>query len=86
MSATLTWWSLIGFAGQGLFMLRFIHQWWVSERAGKSVQPIMFWYLSIAGAVLTLIYAVAVADLVFTVAGVLQLALHGRNLMLARRP
>lgn len=66
-------------------MLRFVHQWWVSEKAGKSVQPILFWHLSIAGAVLTLVYALAVGDLVFTVAGLLQLALHGRNLVLARR-
>ena len=38
---------VIGFLGQGLFASRFIIQWIYSEKKGKSVIPIQFWYLSI---------------------------------------
>ena len=47
-------WIAIGFLGQALFSARFIIQWLSSEKAGKSVVPLSFWYFSIAGgAVLT---------------------------------
>ena len=39
----------IGFAGQGLFAMRFIVQWLTSEGQGRSVIPIAFWYFSIGG-------------------------------------
>ena len=40
---------IIGFAGQGLFAMRFIVQWLTSEGQGRSVIPIAFWYFSIGG-------------------------------------
>jgi len=43
------WWLLVGFGGQALFMGRFVLQWFVSERARRSVIPVGFWYLSILG-------------------------------------
>ena len=42
-------WLVIGFAGQGLFSMRFIVQWLKSEREKKSVVPLAFWYFSLAG-------------------------------------
>ena len=40
---------IIGFAGQGLFAMRFIIQWLKSEGEGRSVIPLAFWYFSIGG-------------------------------------
>ena len=40
---------VVGFAGQGLFAMRFIIQWLSSEKQAKSVIPLAFWYFSIGG-------------------------------------
>ena len=47
--------------------------------------PISFWYISIIGAVLTLIYAVHIQDPVFIIPQVGGLAIYLRNLVLVRR-
>jgi lipid-A-disaccharide synthase-like uncharacterized protein len=49
---------IIGFAGQGLFAMRFIVQWLTSEGQGRSVIPIAFWYFSIGGGAVLLLYAI----------------------------
>lgn len=78
-------WTLWGVAAQGLFFGRFIIQWWYSEKAKKTVIPDNFWYLSLAGAVMTLIYALVRSDLVFLITGFLQILLYSRNLILAKK-
>ncbi|MEC7238030.1 MAG: lipid-A-disaccharide synthase N-terminal domain-containing protein, partial [Pseudomonadota bacterium] len=40
---------VVGFAGQGLFAMRFIIQWLSSEKQAKSVIPVAFWYFSLGG-------------------------------------
>lgn len=50
-------WSVLGFTGTLFFSGRFLLQWYVSERLGKSVIPVQFWYLSFCGGVLNVIYA-----------------------------
>lgn len=78
-------WTLWGMAAQGLFFGRFIIQWYYSEKAKKTVIPHIFWYLSLAGAVMTLIYAFIRSDLVFLMTGFLQIILYSRNLVLAKK-
>ncbi len=51
-------WILFGFAAQLIFTARFLVQWLASERKGKSYIPVSFWYLSLVGAAMLLIYAV----------------------------
>jgi lipid-A-disaccharide synthase-like uncharacterized protein len=77
-------WLLIGFGGQALFMGRFVIQWLVSERSGRSVIPISFWYLSIAGALVLLVYAMHRRDPVFVAGQGLGVAIYLRNLHLIR--
>jgi lipid-A-disaccharide synthase-like uncharacterized protein len=77
-------WLLIGFGGQVLFMGRFVIQLMVSERSGRSVIPISFWYLSIAGALVLLAYAVHRRDPVFVAGQGLGVAIYLRNLQLIR--
>ena len=54
-------WLGLGLIAQGLFFSRFLVQWMASERAGRSVVPILFWYLSISGATLLLALGVPAA-------------------------
>jgi lipid-A-disaccharide synthase-like uncharacterized protein len=76
---------LFGFAGQFVFMLRFLVQWLVSERRGRSMVPVAFWYLSCAGGLMLLIYAVLREDLVFMAGQSLGLVIYLRNLALIHR-
>ncbi len=78
-------WVLFGFLAQFVFFLRFAVQWWASEREKRSVVPISFWYLSIIGSVMILIYAVKREDIVFITAQFLALFIYLRNIMLHRK-
>lgn len=78
-------WLIVGFLGQALFSMRFLVQWFCSERQRKSVIPIEFWYFSVAGGVTLLSYAVYRKDPVFIVGQVTGLVVYLRNLHLIRR-
>jgi lipid-A-disaccharide synthase-like uncharacterized protein len=80
-------WVLFGFGAQFLFFARFAVQWFVSEQKGKVHVPVAFWYLSLAGGLLTLVYATKRQDIVFMVSQALGIAIYLRNLWLiyARR-
>jgi len=78
-------WVIIGFFGQFLFFMRFIIQWLASEKKGAVVVPVAFWYLSIAGTLVILVYAIHIKDVVFTVAQILSLFIYARNLSFLRR-
>jgi lipid-A-disaccharide synthase-like uncharacterized protein len=78
-------WVAFGLIGQIVFGSRFIVQWVASERKKASYIPIVFWYLSLTGGIITLIYAVHVKDTVFTVSQVGGLIVYVRNLMLINR-
>jgi lipid-A-disaccharide synthase-like uncharacterized protein len=80
-----TVWVSIGLLGQALFAGRFLVQWLVSERTGRSVVPLGFWYLSIAGSAILLAYALHRHDLVFTLGQSFGFLVYGRNLSLIRR-
>lgn len=45
-------WIAVGVAGQGLFALRFLIQWAVTELKRKSIVPASFWYLSLVASLL----------------------------------
>ena len=75
-------WILFGFFGQFVFFLRFIVQWLLSEKKKEVVIPMSFWYLSIAGSVIILIYSIHIKDIVFSTAQVLSVFIYVRNMML----
>ena len=75
----------IGFAGQGLFAMRFIVQWLTSEGRGRSVIPIAFWYFSIGGGTVLLFYAIWRQDPVIICGQGLGLFIYLRNLLLIRK-
>ncbi len=76
---------VFGLAGQALFSARFLIQWLVSEHRKESVIPIAFWYLSLAGGVTLLTYAVLRHDPVFVIGQSAGLVVYMRNVMLLRR-
>ncbi len=51
-------WHVLGVSGAVIFFGRFYIQWFVSERAGRSVVPVVFWYMSGVGSVALLLYGV----------------------------
>jgi lipid-A-disaccharide synthase-like uncharacterized protein len=73
-------WVGVGLFGQGLFSARFIVQWIASERRKQSVVPREFWYLSLAGALITLSYAIYRLDPVFILGYLPGLFVYARNL------
>lgn len=76
---------IIGFSGQGIFASRFIVQWILSEKKGKSYIPIIFWYLSIFGGIGLLIYAIFRKDPVIIVGQLFGIFIYLRNLILIYR-
>lgn len=78
-------WTTFGMVGQVLFTGRFVLQLWYSERAGRPVNPIYFWYLSMAGSVLLFSYAVAQRDPIIILGQSFGIVVYLRNLALIRR-
>lgn len=72
----------VGFTGQLIFTMRFAVQWIASERKRESVIPIMFWYLSIGGSALLLLYAIYRRDPVFVLGQSFGFIVYFRNLYL----
>jgi lipid-A-disaccharide synthase-like uncharacterized protein len=78
-------WLGLGFFAQGLFAGRFVVQWICSERAGKSLVPVSFWYISLVGSLLLLIYAAHQQDPVFILGQSTGSLIYLRNLYLIKR-
>jgi lipid-A-disaccharide synthase-like uncharacterized protein len=57
-------------------------QWLASEKAKKSVMPVAFWFFSLFGGALLLIYAIQRKDPVFIAGQGLGLVVYVRNLWL----
>ena len=72
---------IVGFGGQFLFAMRFIIQWLTSEGAKRSVIPIAFWYFSIGGGTVLLLYAIWRQDPVIICGQGLGLFIYVRNLI-----
>lgn len=82
MIKEINFWLLFGFFAQSLFFFRFLIQWVASEREGRSVIPIYFWYFSLAGGVGLFVYAIHIKDPVFVIGQGLGVFVYVRNLML----
>lgn len=78
-------WVGIGFLGQALFSMRFLIQWFVSERAKQSIVPVAFWYFSVGGGVTLLAYAIYRTDPVFIAGQAGGLLIYARNLYFIHR-
>ena len=82
---TATVWLGVGLLGQGMFFSRFLVQWLASEKAGRSVFPMAFWYLSLSGGALLLAYAIWRQDPVFIIGQTTGAFIYLRNIGLRKR-
>jgi lipid-A-disaccharide synthase-like uncharacterized protein len=78
-------WVAIGFFAQAMFSARFLIQWIASEKAGRSVVPVAFWFFSIAGGSILFLYALYRQDPVFIAGQGAGLFIYFRNLWLIFR-
>ena len=78
-------WLVFGLLGQAAFFSRFLVQWIASERARRSYVPTSFWYLSLVGSLILLVYAAHRAEPVFLLGYLPNAFVYVRNIMLIRR-
>lgn len=76
---------IIGFIGQSAFSLRFLYQMYYSHRHQESLLPPLFWYVSLAGAILLQFYGIMRLDIVLIIGQIGGIIVYVRNIMLYRR-
>ena len=79
------WLLTLGIIAQVVFTLRFVYQWFYSENRKESSLPLGFWILSLAGAILILVYAVIRRDPVLLAGHLLGSFLYTRNILILKR-
>ena len=77
-------WELFGLIGEGLFFARMIAQWTASEKAGRPVIPVVYWYMSLAGAAVLVAYALHLGSFPVLVPQVVGTVFYARGLALDR--
>jgi lipid-A-disaccharide synthase-like uncharacterized protein len=80
--AKFDFWLAFGLVAQLFFTARFLVQWISSERAGKSVVPMAFWFFSMGGGLMTLVYGVVKREPVIILGQALATIIYIRNIML----
>ncbi|MFT5732190.1 MAG: lipid-A-disaccharide synthase-like uncharacterized protein [Planctomycetota bacterium] len=79
----MTWLEALGWAGNAFYFSRFFVQWWQSEKAGHSVAPPVFWWLSLLGAASLGTYAYLQADSPLFVGYAITFVIYVRNVSIA---
>jgi lipid-A-disaccharide synthase-like uncharacterized protein len=80
--AKFDFWLAFGLVAQLFFTARFLVQWISSERAGKSVVPMAFWFFSMGGGLMTLVYGIVKREPVIIVGQAMATIIYIRNIML----
>ena len=80
--AKFDFWLAFGLVAQLFFTARFLVQWIASERAGNSVVPMAFWFCSMGGGLMTLVYGVVKREPVIILGQALATIIYIRNIML----
>lgn len=70
----------VGFIAQVLFSARLIVQWIKSEKAGKTLSPLLFWQLSILASWMLFIYGLLRNDFAIIIGQVIAYSIYIRNL------
>lgn len=83
----ITWdmWKVIGWAGNAIFFSRFFVQWIATEKRKQVTVPISFWWISLVGSVLLLIYGIHQRDSVFIFAYAFTWIPYIRNIVIHYR-
>ena len=75
-------WVSFGTLGQLIFFSRWVIQWFYSEKYKTSIIPIAFWWCSLIGGIITLIYAYHIGSFPFMLAQAIGIIVYLRNLLL----
>ena len=78
-------WKVIGWLGNAAFSARFLCQWYATEKLKRVVVPTVFWWLSLFGSLMFLIYSLRQRDSVFIYAFALNWVPYIRNLIIHHR-
>lgn len=78
-------WLVAGLIGQGLFFSRWIVQWVASERKNESTMPVAFWYFSLIGSLLVLVYGIRNREPILCIGQGSGTLIYARNLVLLSR-
>ena len=76
---------MIGWLGNATFFSRFFVQWYATEKKKQVIVPTAFWWLSLTGSLLLLIYSLRKRDSVFIFAYAFTWIPYVRNLIIHRR-
>ena len=79
-------WVGFGLGGQVLFTGRMLVQWLASEKKKQSVVPVAFWWMSLTGASMLLMYFIWRTDIVGVLGQFTGWFIYARNLVLIHRP
>src|SRR5262245_55948845 len=74
------WRVIFGYVAEIMFAVRVVVRGIACERAGKMVMPIAFWFFSIGGGLLLLVYALYIRDPVFILGQSFGVFVYLRNL------
>ena len=78
-------WKVVGWCGNAVFFSRFIVQWYATEKSKRVVVPVAFWWLSLLGSLLLLVYAFRQTDSVFIYAYLFPWIPYTRSLIIHYR-
>jgi len=78
-------WVTFGTFGQVVFFSRWIIQWLSSEKSRTSLIPVAFWWCSLIGGIITLVYAHHIGSFPFMLAQAIGIIVYSRNLILISR-
>ncbi|MEX1118317.1 MAG: lipid-A-disaccharide synthase N-terminal domain-containing protein [Terrimicrobiaceae bacterium] len=78
-------WVALGLGGQLLFTGRMLVQWISSEKSRKSVVPVAFWWMSLIGATMLLVYFIWRRDIVGILGQATGWLIYIRNLVLIHK-
>ena len=76
---------IIGTIGQLMLNLRYLYQWYYSEKAKESLLPLGFWVISFVASIMVVSYAYIKMDPVLLVSQRLGMLSYSRNIYLSAR-
>ena len=78
-------WVALGFGGQAVFGGRMLVQWLASEKLGRSVVPLSFWWMSVIGSTMLIVYFIWRRDIVGVIGQCTGWPIYLRNIFFIYR-